>query len=533
MNINSDVKKFDEKLLLLNISPYEAEFDGKSQGVFYLKKYHKTISFVEYDEFNSDLHNCRECRSRIHHFASLADKNGPILTNFCNEKQKDILKRVCSGTFDICIIDNKFLMGYEKDVGGFPHVYFKTAFTPKDKKPLLIQQAVKRYISDGLFQNTMNNLIECNDGKPLVAIDSLNCFIECCDEAVYGMKFINTAKWLINIMQKYNDFTCHKSQLYLGALIDAGIEEDLSGAVVTAYHQANNNIIPLLGDAKSKDAMIKLIASRLDPLKYQRRDTDAILTDGNIANAEKHLGDFVNTIMNFEDLEKIPDCIKICNSKKLEETVQSSLSGFASMRLKTQPKTSFAAKCNNHEDEKRKRENEIRKINSMSQLCEYLENHKESKVEINTSSSHPVYIANTTLDREKIITPHFWAFGRSFKITSSWCEVKYILPMYKYITSHKNIAFIIDNQFCKVTKVRKNVIDVNKITNCCIPEFLVPKYSRVCGKAFERLQTTTQIGIRDEELALGVGTSVSDRNNILLSNIKLRIDGIEIIINKL
>lgn len=439
MNINSSIKNFDDKLSLLNISPYEAEFEDKSQGVFYLKKYHNKISLGESMIFTSDLHNCLHCKIRIDHFASLADKNGPILLNFCNEKQKELVKKICSGPFDIYIIDNKFLMGYEKDVGGFPHVYFKTAFTEKDKKPLLIQQAVKRYISDGLFQNTMNNLIDCNDGKPSIAIDSLNCFIECCDAAVYGMKFINTAKWLINIMKRYNESGLHKSQLYLEALIDAGIEEDLSGAVVTAYHQANNNIIPLLGDAKSKDAMIKLIASRLDPLKYQRRDTDAILTDGNIANAEKHLGDFVNTIMNFEDLEKIPECIKISSSKKLEETVQSSLSGFASMRIKSQLKTSFAAKCNNPEDEKRKCEIEIRKISSMSQLYNYLDNHNESKVEINTLSSHLVYIANTTLDREKIIPQHFWAFGRSFRITSSWCEVKYILPMYKYIISHKNI----------------------------------------------------------------------------------------------
>lgn len=155
--------------------------------------------------FGYDLHYCRECKNRIKHFASLADKNGPILLNFFSNEQKKILKRLCSGSFEILIIDNHFLLGYNKIVGGFPHLYFETSFTQSHKKPLLIKQAVKRYISDGILQNSINNLLECNDGNPSVAIESLNCFIECCDEAVYGMKFINTANWLIKIMTRYNE----------------------------------------------------------------------------------------------------------------------------------------------------------------------------------------------------------------------------------------------------------------------------------------------------------------------------------------
>ena len=182
------------------------------------------------------------------------------------------------------------------------------------------------------------------------------------------------------------------------------------------------------------------------------------------------------------------------------------------MKASLKPKGSFASRCSNID---------INSIKNMEDLYKYLENNPYSDVLINTNLMHPLYIAKTTLDLDKLKVPHMWAFTRAIRIKSGWVKLKYIAPLYKYIDSHKNIAFILDYS---------NVMDISSITNCCFPDFLAPAYARTCDKAFERINTLKKIAIPSGDLAIGIGTSFS--NSKLVQQVKMKINGIEITIKE-
>jgi len=501
-SLNDNVKVFDDKVEILSLKPFEYN------GIFYVHEYNTSIHDSEiFELFNGDIYNCRFCRDRIKKLCRISDKNGPILLQFFDKPyQIYSINRWCSGNFTPKILDQEHFLGYEKKLGQFPHIYFPTKYTDKSKNVGLIQFAVNRYIKDGLLDTLIRNLILCNDNKPLEVINSLECFIKCCSKATYGETFINTAKWLISIMKDYQK--SNNVDLFMIALIDAGIEKDLQGAVITKYHQANDNILSLLRDARTEDAMIKLVENRLNPHNYRRRDPEAILTEGNINNAMKHLGDFENTVMTHEETEKLPHCIAI----KGKQENKGSMSAFEQMKSSIKPTGSFASRCSNID---------INSIKTMEDLYKYLGNNPNSDVYIESYKLEPIYIAKTTIDLDKIKTPHMWAFTSSIKTKSGWLKIKYIVPMYKYIDSHKNIAFILDSN---------DILDTSKITNCCFPDFLQPAYARTCDKAFERINKLKKVQIPSGDIAVGLGTSISDSK--LVRHIKIKINGIEINIDK-
>jgi hypothetical protein len=188
------------------------------------------------------------------------------------------------------------------------------------------------------------------------------------------------------------------------------------------------------------------------------------------------------------------------------------MNAFEEMKSSLKPKGSFASRCSNID---------INSIKNMEDLYTYLEKNPYSDVFINSSGMHPLFIAKTTLDLNKLKVPHMWAFTRAIGIKSGWIKIKYIAPLYKYIDSHKNIAFIVE---------QNSVLDISKITNCCFPEFLSSAYSRTCDKAFEKINTLNKITIPSGDLAIGVGTSFS--NSKLVQRVNLKINGIEITIKE-
>jgi len=497
--LSNSIKVFDDKIKSLSLTPFEYN------NVFYVHEYVSSISENEIRSlFEIDLHNCRFCIERIKKFCRISDQKGPILLQFfTHDSQINAINKICKGKFLPKILDNNLFLNYEKYFGGFPHVYFPTKYTTITNTDI-IQSAVNRYIRDGLLENLIKNLLMCNDNDQNEVIKSLECFIQCCLKATYGENFIKTAKWLISIMKSYskND----NIDLYMKALIDAGIEKDLSGAIVTKFHQANENILSLLQNARTEKTMTKLIEDRLNPYNYRRRDPSANLTAGNIENAMKHLGDFENTIMTHEEVSKLPYSISLisknCGSMNIFEEMKSSL----------KPKGSFASRCSNID---------IKNIETFEELYSYLEKNPNKEVYINSNGMHPLYVAKTTLDKEKLKFPHMWAFSRSIKISSGWVKVKYIIPMYKYIESHKNIAFILEPE---------NVLTKSEIRNCCFPEFLTSAYARTCDKAFERLNILKNITIPSGNTAIGVGTSISVSS--LVQSINIKINGVELKINK-
>lgn len=496
--LEEEIKVFDEKINSLSLSPYEYN------GVFYLHEYNYSSLVNEEDIrilFNSDVHNCKFCIQRIIKFIKIADKKGPILLQFFKrEEQIAAINKFCTGTIVPKILDTKLLFSCDKNIGGFPHIFFSSNYTNKIKNPKVIQSAIYIYIKDNLLENLIKNLLLCNDNDSKEVIKSLECFTVCCSNATYGETFIQTAKWLISIMEGYSK-SSNNVNLFVQALIDAGIEKTIYGAVVTKFHQANANILSLLQNARSEEEMTTLIKDRLNPLNYRRRDSDAILSNGNINNAMKHLGDFENTIMTHTEVSKLPHCICLNSTMSL-------FNGMKTTKPQGKPQGSFASRCINVNN------------TTIDELYKYFENNPNSNVYINNSSDmHPIYIAKTTLDKDIINFPHLWAFDRSIKIKSGWIKVKYIIPMNKYIESHKNIAFILDTE---------SILKKSDIKNCCFPAFLTPAYARTCDKAFERLNTVSKITIPQGDVAIGVGTSIS--NSKLVKSINIKINNVELTI---
>jgi hypothetical protein len=211
--------------------------------------------------------------------------------------------------------------------------------------------------------------------------------------------------------------------------------------------------------------------------------------------------------MTHEEVSKLPHAI-ILNPYIKEKC--GSMEAFEDMKSGLKSKGSFASKCSNIS---------IKNIKTFDELYRYLEKNPNTELFINSNLANPLYIAKTTLDKEKIKVPHMWAFTKSIKISSGWVKVKYIIPMYKYIESHKNIGFILDS---------KNVLTKSEIQNCCFPEFLTPAYARTCDKAFERVNTLKKITIPSGDVAIGIGISIS--NSELVRSINFKINGIELTI---
>ena len=482
--INTIMDEFDYYTSELRVlEPFEYN------GVYYLKQFVASpdIKSKGYNDFLSLFQNCFVCKSRLLKFIKIVDKNGPILLNSkLNRDQTEFVNNVCVGNFDIIVLDSSLLMNYERVQGGYPHLYFETKFTSEEKKPDLLQLAYRDYVTSGLLNRLIQNLLECNGYNNNEVIKSLDCFISCCRRTTYGDKFIQTAEWLKSIFKNINAKEDYEV-IFIKSLIDTKVEKSLrEGALVTSYHQANENILSLLRTARSEDAMIKMMTTRVAPENYQQKDPNAILKNGNIENALKFLGEFKNEIFSHDELSKLPHCITM--STKMPSTI----SAFERMKLSTSKKTytSFASKCTN-----------IKSITSISSLVAFLKENPESNIEINTLNMHPVYIAKTTLYPEKTNYPHLWLFANEFTVRQGWCKVKFVLPMYEYILTHKNIAFILDT---------KDISNRDKIKNCCLPEFLSNTYNKECGVAFQRINEMVQITMNHPDLALGVGTSISN-----------------------
>lgn len=508
INMTTDIMDdFDKYLddLKYKLTPFEYK------GVYYVKYY--TTGIVDTSIFDTLIQRCHVCKPRLKDFIRIEDQNGPILmSDKLNDEQKKHIKDICKGEYTIIVLTSKLLFNKEKIEGPFPHLFFESVFTPSEKKPNLITMAIRDYISTGMIDFLIANILKCNDNSPHEAIRSLECFITCADKATYGKKFIFNARWLISIFN--NIITTSKPNervhIYFKALLDTKIEEGLpnkegkiSGVIVTSYHQSNDNILGLLRDAKSESAMTTLIENRLNPYKYQQKAPDAILKQGNIENTEKLLGEFKNEIYCHEELASLPHCITF------KDTLTSSMDAFAAMKLnnKKTTSTSFASKCS--------------KLNftTIKTVVDYLRSHPTSKVEVNTLNQVPVYIAKTTLFPEKTNYPHLWLFDPSIIVMSGWCKVKHILPMYEYIDSHKNIAFILET---------KDIINKDKIKNCCLPEFLITKYNKVCGVAFQRINEMVQITMKHTDLAIGIGSSLSYMK--MVRPLRIKINGEEMTI---
>ena len=491
--------------------------------------------------------NCHICSERFRTMSHISDMNGYICRPFMNISSEYIhqseFHKMSRFAFDTCeypisnliLVRDSSVLGYVEKVGGWSHILrtidpsHLTTCTDEERITL-VKNCISRYVTSGLFQRFMSRLVAQDK-------DSLGLMKTCLDKAAYGDKFIPAVDWCGSVL---DDIATHsKSWIHFSPkekigfaikhIIRAGLSKDISGSVAMLFQTANNNIIGLLEDAKSENAMTKLCEDRLNPSNYQRRTADA--TEGQIENAIKYLGNFKNIILNKERaMEMIPEmvchgCIENASPDSVSTDTSSSMSGFAAqlskVRVSTHASSSFATRCG-----KSSIDVEIKGINTVKKFVDFTRLNPGLKVEISLDSAQIAYVAETTLGKDKIDHRHIWAFIGSSKaaygLNSSWAEVTNTIPMYEYIVGYKNVLFVVSG-----------IDSTADFRNCCFPEFITSEYRRVCGTAFEGLNRTTKITVPSGQLMVGIGTSAKDAYGTLYQPVYLRINGISVVLGTL
>jgi len=500
---NSSVDDFD--VALLNTIPIVPEVFKLLRGtqvamVFSHSrgKFKKNKVFYKAREFD----RCKECSNRASCMFNLSDINGPLFSfNKDCDKYKslyDIADTACKNDIETMVCVEQYL----PEVGGFHHWYRSVSHSTSDGVNVeSINYVVHRY------GKSLRSLVEkIGDG----GIRSLKLMRECLNEAVYGNKFIPALDWLMNILidKETTEFKTDKDfwRFYCKHILLSPISKDSNGWVCTFYHTANGNIVDLLETANTKEEMVDMVEDRLNPANYQRRSTTAELSDKIIDNAIKVLGDFTNTVMTKEEAGKMEHVVTLTDDT-------SALDGMKKMKSKKDMSHAggFADRAGD--------------ITSIDKLIEYLRENPSSTLSVDPCTLNVVYVANTTLPKNIVSFPHLWLYDPNFT-RNEWVDVSQLIPMYKYIQlPYRNFMFVVDSYSAKYR---------HKLKNCCLPVFLNTSHTRVYGKVFEKLNTTTNVKYpsEDELMAVGVGGSaINDINDI--KPLKIKLNGREMTITKL
>jgi hypothetical protein len=487
------------------------------------------------------VYRCRTCGDRLREFARMVTASGaPFQFSADANVDQHFMKLATdiahiqgpptTSGLEIMIHYGDKLCDYDPQSGtntdlGVPFYHWTVPIDPSTRTTIsrtdgaLIEQAVHRYIlGDRFIQRQVEELLS-------VGIETrradLKLMSEIMKKATYGDKMLGSIRlaekvldYMAALDRPFSSFSPMEQIVHcVQFLVFSPIHRELYSAVATLWHQISGNLLDLLKTANDEKAMLAMLEERFSPNNYQRRTADP--SAGAVQIAMDQLGEFTNTVMTKDQLETHPAVVTI------KPRVASSMSAFDKMLEQgTKPK-SFSQRCAPGDADSAA---EIQAIKTIADLVAFLRAHPTTKVEVKADGITPIYIASTTLAADRLKVPHIWSFMNSHAYASSmgWQEVTHILPMYEYITGHCNVFF------------RMASSPPYKITgNCCFPEFLEPAYSRTCGAAFERLNTTMPITVPSGEIAYGVGESGKNRDFDLNRTLSFRLTGKEITISRM
>jgi hypothetical protein len=351
-------------------------------------------------------------------------------------------------------------------------------------------------------------------------------------EAVYGDRLLPSLKWLLRVVEYFEregklPLQRTKDQLWLlcaEMLLWTAIHPDGTdgkNAVSPVIQQAHGNLIPLLDKAMDKPAMVKMLNDRMDPRNYQR--PTAAPTQGQIQNAMSVLGEFSNRVLTVEEAVALPHAISLCSSplaSSSSSSMPSSMATFKDMLATasscatrtTKNPGAFASRCATGALE----------IRTVRDLVAHLKARPRTRLEVCVRGMGDMYVGGTTLPKEKLCVPHFWAFTgtrgtytRTFP--DDWAEVVVVHPLYEYLSQYRTVLLVLKNMRMSTT-----------VGNCCFPEFLEPQYRRTCRSAFEEMNRRVRLEIKgNEPMAMGVGICAINESGKLNSSVSVRVDGLE------
>ena len=490
------------------------------------------ISQLIYDEWK-----CMTCVNRTRELTSYISKTGSFLCSNTSDNKSDVHNNVelltkenynSKKQIDNCELKIMFndLFGLTEGCDSretYYHYSYKLDNKTIDNSDMIqLNNCFKKYMSilDKFFDKFANN----DD-----LLESLGIIKSCIPQVEYGYKLSPGTEWLIKnieymntLFDKDKEEKCYNYLSFLEKLeflgnvmcnssISKGSTDD--DVNMLEHSQANNSILNLLKNANDESALISMMRKQLSPLNYQRRTAEPKM--GNIAAAESKLGEFTNSIHTMDKLEKHIHCSKV--TPKMNSKVNSSMGAFAAMK-KASNSNSNASKYGGLSKRCGKTSETI-EIKNVRELIAKIKDGSIYKLSINAVNLTSVYIADTTLDRDKIINDYLWSFllnevkGYRFRNNVEISHVNLIET-----SSHRNIVFIAKDARQKITSMPIR-------TNCCYPEFLDTSIRRECGSAFEKMNALTNINIPDTgDLAIGIGTSVTGVNNKLTDSINIIIN---------
>ena len=500
-------------------------------------------------ELIRNQYNCKECAHRAKHLFTLTDIdnnhlffNQETLLQACNthpsgeqtykEVYEECNKITRTAITGLHVLHGNHIYGYAPynadDINlEFKHWNRQTFISQPSLTELditKIQFVINRYIKNGHMFKMIQKIATPTVDQGLL---SLKLMETCCKDlaVTYGNILLPALRWLKDILSDLQEMgkefnylsEIEKWSLCVNHLMRLNIAKDFNGYVCLIYQTSNNNIVDLLTTANDVSSMKKMIAERVKPENYQRRDeTSAVkVSPQQINQTEKILGDFENKILSLPRLEiLVPQAVIL---KKLE-SIKSAYDMIRedSAKTKTSSAGGFASRSGFSEIN-----DKINKITTFSDLVLFMRENPTTSLKIhkdcNSDAKKNCYVAETNLG-DKVRYPHLWAFGPrcTFPLNDNYYEVSAIVPMYQYIRFNvKNILFTIAGA--------SNISS----SNCCFPEFLTPEYERVCGPVFAKFNQKVPITIPSQTpLACGIGFSSPNEGDELNKPVKFLINGI-------
>ena len=521
---------------LATFEPFTADYKGKHVqfvGTFFGHAAGKDIYKLAMKEWG-----CKCCANRLKSMARLVGWRGPWVSTATTPTTEEfnalgdyMRKHINDNTYDstpwlLTLIDSEFDKCKTKSVGGFHHYYLAPiipwspgpAMTHSDK--LLIEHEINSAF--GKYGTLIDEMLNRFEPEDWVGIrTSLAHFETVMKRASYANTLAGCLKWfraidamIINrgaavrgeVITYRNLPVAEKMRVVGTAILSANIKKDEVGWVITVYHQFNDNLLGILQKSKSLAAMEKILTDRFCPTKYQQRT--AAPKKQNIQKTIDNIGDFKFTIATCEQIEKYPECIKISN----KEPTTSARSMMEAMLAPSVSKYAFADRI---KPASPYRPRTLEELNSL------IREGKIYKLMIQTTRvQSDCYIAEVEgIDRAYRIAPYAWAFLNEEipRFTSRvWAKVSHIMPI-KY-SGHDNYIFCLADaqSYCR-----------NRITtNISWAEYLSTEIRRSCGPTFTAAAKKINISYPEntQHLAIGIGTSIKDSYNNLMTPVTIRIN---------
>ena len=421
-----------------------------------------------------------------------------------------------------------------KSKGGFDHYYMNPSeVSSKDVDLLLMNKAFHRYqrLMSTMFDKFMRQ--EDWDGM----ITSLEIMLKILEGATYGHKFVASTTWALNCFKRsekpFYRMTLIERANFIGkAICTAPIREEIGNqAVITFYHQFNDNILNLLESAKDEYSMKTMVEMRLNPNYYQQKT--AAPKAGAVAMAAEALGQFdvhIATVKQLETDPRFSNTIKIGNDSVSTPGQETDI--YAGLRTKGQtssiPKgaAGFASRAGGKKDELPsfvRRNYDGKYTMTICELMNHVTNGDINSVEVMYKSDfYEMIITSTTLSQEKLIHPHTWLFlnNESPRFhTYKTIKVTHLVPIQSQ--THTNCAFVLEGGREALRRRPYN-------SNACLGEFLNSKY-HACKSTF--MEVGRKIGTKvpdpsEGELAFGFGVSkATTYNSKLTRSVEIFING--------